>query len=102
MQQEIKAAKQESSAQGSTVEEIQAKIEQCIKQGLGRTHCSCGEPIHPEEIEMYPHERGIRIKNEGRQWVYVHCPECGYDWSLWKLRMKLDRAREVIPCRQEQ
>ena len=93
---------QESSAQGSTVEEIQAKIERCIKQGIGKTHCTCGEPIHPEEIEMYPHERGIRIKNEGRQWVYVRCPECGYGWSLWKLRMKLDKAREVISCRREQ
>jgi len=91
-------AEQESGAQGSTVEEIQAKIEQCIKESIGRTHCTCGEPIHPEEIEMYPHESGIEIRSQGRQWVYIHCPKCGYDWALWKLRMKLDEVREDVVC----
>jgi len=102
--QEI-VAEQESSAQGSTLEKIQAKIEQCIKEDIGRTHCTCGEPIHPEEIEMYPHEGGIEIRNQGRQWVYIHCPKCGYDWALWKLRMKLDEVREEIvrqPQREEE
>ena len=95
--QEIKD-KQESSAQSSTVEEIIARIKQCIKDGIGRAHCRCGEPIHPEHVQMYPHSHGIQIEDIGKQWVYIHCPSCRYDWALWKLHMKLDKAREVIPC----
>ena len=44
---------------------------------------------------MRPHEGGILVLGMGRQWVYIHCPKCGYDWALWKLGMQLDEAREA-------
>jgi len=98
--QEINNARQESSVRGVAIEQLQERIQQCVSAGIGTTACRwCGEPIHPEEIRMYPHERGIRIRHAGRQWVYLHCPKCGYDWALWKLQMKLDADRERPSCR---
>lgn len=44
-------------------------------------------------IKAYPHEGGIHVEDrEGKQWVYVHCSACGYDWALWKL---VNRAKAV-------
>jgi hypothetical protein len=94
--QEISKAEQEGGAPGCTVEEIQARMEACLRAGVGRTHCRCGEPIDPTLIGMYPHSEGIAMKGMGRQWVYIRCPRCGYDWALWKLRMRLDTAREAV------
>jgi hypothetical protein len=47
--EEILCERQESSAQSSaaTVEEIQARIKQCLKEDIGRTQCRCKESIHP-------------------------------------------------------
>ncbi|MFX1380752.1 MAG: DUF6011 domain-containing protein [Promethearchaeota archaeon] len=51
-----------------------------------RNECSCGfKGIHKEPILGYwDHPGGWMIR--GRMaWLYIHCPKCGYEWSIWKL-----------------
>jgi len=46
---------------------------------------SCGEQL-PATIEHYPHSGGWEVWGfREKQWLYVACPNCGYDWALWKL-----------------
>ena len=49
--------------------------------------CSCGfEGLKDLPIEHYPHSAGWIIDGFAeKQWLYVTCPECGYQWALWKL-----------------
>ena len=57
------------------------------------TKCSCGANLGAEGIiKWYPHNGGwlvdaVKDKSDDptRQWVYIHCQRCGYDWALWKL-----------------
>ena len=78
-----------------TVQEIINRINECKTKGIGLQTCDCGEPITPLTIDMYPHEGGIKVDGETKkQWVYIHCRKCQYDWALWKLRMGLDPTRE--------
>jgi len=45
----------------------------------------CGTPL-PFEIYHYEHPGGWKIQNfEKKQWLYVHCNKCNYDWNLSKL-----------------
>lgn len=47
--------------------------------------------LKKEPIRGYPHENGWKVQGlEGTWWLYVKCPLCGYDWSIWKLGV--DRA----------
>lgn len=52
-----------------------------------RTHCLCGADLSKEPIVYYlPHSAGWTIKTEGEKvWLYVKCPKCGYDMSIWKM-----------------
>jgi hypothetical protein len=37
-------------------------------------------------IKMYSHENGWQVDGHfERQWLYITCPKCKYDWALWKL-----------------
>lgn len=55
---------------------------------ITRKNCSCGATLQTSawNIQHYCHEGGWKVKgfNE-KQWLYIHCNECGYDWALWKL-----------------
>lgn len=53
--------------------------------------CTCGATIQGSNIDCYgPHDGGIKVKGYAdKQWVYVNCPKCGYDWALWKLLNKI-------------
>ena len=52
-----------------------------------RTRCLCGCDLSKEPIVYYaPHSDGWTIKGESEKvWLYVKCPNCGYDMSIWKL-----------------
>ena len=77
------------------IEDIKKRIIECKRKQIGRLKCTCGETIDEDNIEMYPHNNGMEIEGmEKRQWIYIHCPSCGYDWALWKLKMGLDAKRE--------
>ena len=42
--------------------------------------------LEGRNIKSYPHDAGILVEgHEEKQWAYVHCSACGYDWALWKL-----------------
>jgi hypothetical protein len=48
--------------------------------------------LSEEPIRGYPHSGGWKVPGlkgdpdeDGRYWLYIHCPTCGYDWALWKL-----------------
>jgi len=44
----------------------------------------CGGTL--KEAKRYAHPNGVKLeKVPKKQWVYFPCPDCGYDWSLWKL-----------------
>jgi hypothetical protein len=50
-----------------------------------------------EPIRAYPHSGGWKIPGlkgdpdeDGRYWLYISCPGCGYEWALWKLGVSRD------------
>ena len=45
-------------------------------------------------LEHYPHENGVNIKGIGKQWVYGHCDECGYDSALWKILNRIEAKKK--------
>jgi len=49
--------------------------------------CSCGYVgLSKLRIEHYDHDGGWPVEGfEEKQWLYVTCPKCGYQWALWKL-----------------
>lgn len=45
--------------------------------------CFCGHPIEAGNFDAYDHDGGLHVEGEKeRQWVYHHCPKCGYDYSF--------------------
>ena len=59
-----------------------------------RVPCDCGEILDGANVKYWgPHDGGIQIEEEKeKQWVYINCSGCGYDWALWKI---MNRAKEV-------
>lgn len=68
------------------------------REKITPVHCSCGfKNLHLLPFVMYPHSGGIAVKNRTyRQWVYIVCPQCGYQWAYWKLlrRHKFYKTQE--------
>jgi hypothetical protein len=60
-------------------EEIFAKLE--------ITACKhCLTPLPHDVIHCYEHSNGWVVKGfEKKQWLFIICPKCFYQWSLWKL-----------------
>jgi hypothetical protein len=54
---------------------------------LTQTDCLCGKNLSLEDILYYvPHGDGWTIQCETEKvWLYVKCPKCGYDMSIWKM-----------------
>lgn len=51
----------------------------------------CGVSLKNERILHYDHSGGWKVKGfKELQWLYIHCPHCGYDWALWKLGVSRD------------
>ena len=47
----------------------------------------CGKDLLGEPIYAYPDPEGDKIDGlEGNWFLFVHCPECGNDYSLARLR----------------
>ncbi len=80
-----------------TIEEIREKVKYAIDKGIGRVRCTCGHDLRANQLKHYPHEGGIPIVAKGRQWIYIHCQHCHYDWALWKLGYGIDTEREKVP-----
>lgn len=55
----------------------------------------CGSFFRPSSVHCYPHANGYEVEGYvDKQWVYLTCPKCGYQWALWKL-IKLVKQLEV-------
>ena len=56
-------------------------------QKITETKCrGCDTPLPINHIKSYPHSDGWQVDGfREKQWLYVHCNKCDYDWSLWKL-----------------
>lgn len=54
---------------------------------IKRTQCTCGyDSLKNLPIEYYPHDGGWLVQNfKEKQWLFVTCPRCEYQWALWKL-----------------
>ncbi len=76
-----------------TLSEYQSKIigKDC-RWCMSHTHDNEGR-LHKEKVlldtqplEYYDHDGGYPVKGfKEKQWLYVTCPKCGYQWSLKKL-----------------
>lgn len=58
------------------------------KELITHTKCEwCGyEGLDKEPVQAYPHYGGWKIQEEFRkQWLFIVCPDCDYEWALWKL-----------------
>ena len=57
---------------------------------ITRTDCRCGFiGLDKLPIECHVHSGGWEV--DGfllKQWLYVTCPKCEYQWALWKLGVK--------------
>jgi len=50
----------------------------------------CGEPLG--RIRAYEHDGGWKVDGfDRKQWLYTICPNCEYQWALWKLGIPRDR-----------
>lgn len=53
--------------------------------------CQC-PGLDKQPIRAYSHESGWEVEGyHRRQWLYVTCPKCEYDWALWKLGVPRDK-----------
>ena len=61
-------------------------LEEYAELVVGKACRSCSKPMHNVEVESYPHQGGWPVDGRlARQWLYVPCPNCDYQNSLWKL-----------------
>ncbi len=64
------------------------EVYQAIVRDLSNRHkCWCGyKNIHKLPLLSDDHPDGYEIKGfDKKQWLYVLCPQCGYEWAIWKL-----------------
>jgi len=41
------------------------------------------------QLQHYNHDGGWSVEGFAeKQWVYIHCHQCGYDWALHKLLIR--------------
>lgn len=57
------------------------------RRRLKTTTCRwCGGLLLNQQIEYYEHSGGWRVEGHvAKQWLYIECPGCKYQWSLAKL-----------------
>ena len=61
-----------------------------------RFECFCGyNKLHELPIYGYEHYAGWNIRN-GLYWLWIHCPDCNYDWSIQKLGIPSDYTQKTI------
>ncbi len=61
-----------------------------------RSRCHCGRDLRGDQVLGYPHEAGW-LTDEGRMWLFAHCPECGYEMALWKMGITRDHDFRTPP-----
>lgn len=58
----------------------------------------CSTPLPKKEIYHYQHPSGWIVSGyEKKQWLFIVCPKCNHQWSLWKLGFSRDTKIKPIP-----
>lgn len=54
---------------------------------IKKDKCHCGfKGLKNQEIHNYVHDAGWKLRGfRRRNWLYIQCPKCSYEWALWKL-----------------
>ena len=63
-----------------------------------RRECFCGyEKLHDRPIYagIKGHSGGWDIRGDN-YWLWIHCPKCGYEWSVWKLGVPRDLIQKQV------
>lgn len=69
-----------------TLIEYQSDLKDKDCQWCRKTHSKESVLFKGLLVEYYPHDGGYQIEGvQGRQWLYVTCPKCQYQWSFKKL-----------------
>jgi len=75
-------------------QDMGGEVQDFIKKVQGKRFvCTCGTSILCRSFLAYPHDGGLKDKDKNGWWVYVHCSNCGYDWSFWKIENRIKRIR---------
>lgn len=71
---------------GESTDEVMQNVED-YAQEIKETTCRwCGADLSKESIMGYPHSRGWTVYGKKEKyWLYIICPNCQYQWALWKL-----------------
>lgn len=56
----------------------------------GRSRCLCGRDLRGDQVLGYPHDAGW-LMDSGKMWLFIPCPECGYEMALWKMGISRDQ-----------
>lgn len=60
--------------------------------------CWCDLHIQISSFDFagYPHDNGLADGQGNKWWVYLHCDNCGYDWSFWKVENRAKAPVELV------
>lgn len=60
--------------------------------------CHCGTNIMNQPVQAYPHSDGWEVEETAPdlQWLYIPCPVCKNDVSIWKLGVS--RTATIKDC----
>lgn len=68
---------------------------QKYKQLITDPKCHCGFDLSNDVVWGYDHSDGWEVsETEHFQWLWIECPKCGYQMSLWKLGVPRDASVE--------
>jgi hypothetical protein len=74
------------------------KLEDYERLVKGKVCRWCNSKL-PPKVRHFDHENGWKVDGfDCRQWLYVRCKKCGYDWNLEKLGIRRD-ARAFSPIK---
>jgi hypothetical protein len=63
-----------------------------------RSRCLCGRDLRGDEVRGYPHDAGWETDN-GKMWLFIHCPVCGHEMALWKIGVSRDQDFRTAAAR---
>lgn len=72
--------------------EVKERIEELVGNIL---NCTCEKSFVIEKILGYLHEAGATDKDKNAWWLYIVCPHCEYQWSLWKTQNRI--TKQICP-----
>ncbi|HPF68261.1 MAG TPA: hypothetical protein PLC20_11350 [Flavobacteriales bacterium] len=61
-----------------------------------RSRCLCGRDLRGDQVLGYPHDAGW-VTDAGRMWLYIPCPECGYEMAIWKIGVSREQDFRTRP-----